>query len=86
MRAPRDGCSTYSLTMASMLWSTSMTTPCSSGASGSRVANWESSSEAGMKWPGRLAWRRAITSRVPCRCRNSMRGAWLAQLVAVACA
>ena len=51
--------------------------------SGSRVANWESSSEAGMKWPGRLACRRAITSRVPSRCTNSRRGACRAQLVAV---
>ena len=76
MRAPREGCWTYSLTMASMLWSTSTTTPFSSGASGSRVSNCDCSSDAGMKCPGRLAWRRVITSSVPWSSRNSVRGAW----------
>ena len=36
-----------------------------------------------MKWPGRLACRRPITSGVPARCRNPICGQWLAQLVAV---
>ena len=44
--------STYCWTIASTLWSTSIVVPRSSGWSGSRVANWEASSEAGMKWPG----------------------------------
>ena len=68
--------STYCWTMASTDWSTSMTTPASSGARRSSVANCDVSREVGMKWPGRLACRRAITSRLPSRWRNTTRGAW----------
>ena len=77
---------TYWSTMESMFWSTSMATPFSSVASGSSVSNWEASSEAGMKWPGRLAWRRPMTSGVPPGAGIRICGQWLAQAGRGTCA
>src|SRR5689334_23303556 len=65
---------TYSFTIESMFWSTLTSTPFSSAASGSRVSNWDASSDAGMKCPGRLACLRPITSGVPARWRKSTSG------------